>query len=432
MDSVSLPQIPNKLVPGTRTKDLTGLDFGWWSVVRFVRTEPVGKRNVIAIWLCRCRCGIEREVRGHDLKQGKTQSCGCSFGRDQDHAGERFGRLVVVSKSEERTTARKHSTHWLCRCDCGNDAIVAGRYLRNGDTTSCGCAKREVHEAIGDLNRTHGKCGTPEYQAWCAIKTRCENQNQVSWDDYGGRGIRMCQRWAESFEAFLEDMGPKPDGDYSLDRLDVDGGYCPENCKWSSRKEQNNNKRNNRTLTYNGETLTVAQWAERLSVSAKTLTCRIGRGWDAERALTAPIKPRPPAGVGTLKGLWQNMIYRCHHENCPDYPKYGGRGIEVCDRWRDSFQAFLEDVGPRPSPNHSLDRIDNNSNYDPGNVRWATSEQQANNRRNSRLLTCDGITQGLSQWARQLGVSAPAILARLKGGMSEQEALSKPFMKRRL
>lgn len=123
---------------------------------------------------------------------------------------------------------------------------------------------------------------------------------------------------------------------------------------------------------------------------------------------------------------WHGMIVRCTYRNSPSYPRYGGRGITVCRRWIESFPTFFADVGPAPSPKHSLGRIDNNGMYEPGNVRWETATQQARNRRSSRLVTHDGTTATVADWAEQLGIDQDTLWARLKRGWSAARSLTTP------
>ena len=121
------------------------------------------------------------------------------------------------------------------------------------------------------------------------------------------------------------------------------------------------------------------------------------------------------------------MIQRCHNPNDKDYPRYGGRGITVCDRWRKGFTDFLDDMGLPPSDKHTLDRIDNSKGYEPSNVRWATASQQINNRRNTRYLTIKGITRPLAEWCKLAGINSKAVLYRLKKGMSDEDAIYTPL-----
>jgi hypothetical protein len=157
----------------------------------------------------------------------------------RDRAGERYGRLTVIAHVG---FANACST-WLCECDCGNRITVRLSGLL-GRTKSCGCQKRESASKRGKANQTHGHgYGTPEYISWRSMKQRCENPKAKKFANYGGRGIKVCDRWRNSFENFLADMGPRPLG-HTLDRYpDSDGHYSKENCRWATDSEQNKNRR---------------------------------------------------------------------------------------------------------------------------------------------------------------------------------------------
>jgi hypothetical protein len=144
-----------------------------------------------------------------------------------------------------------------------------------------------------------------EYRVWAGMKVRCVNPNGQDWLLYGGRGIRVCERWSGSFAAFFEDMGPRPTSRHSIDRIDSDGHYEPANCRWATAKEQANNwKTRNRRITYNGETLTVPQWAERLGLTRESLRDRLDSGWSIERAVTTPaVRQRTRAHDGTFQAV---------------------------------------------------------------------------------------------------------------------------------
>ncbi len=205
-----------------------------------------------------------------------------------DLAGKRFGRLVVVRRATGKDT---HNAYWHCRCDCGRNAIVASSHLTHGDTSSCGCLNIErMHQQF----RTHGETTkhSREYNAWCAMKDRCYNPNCRMYKCYGGRGITISDKWKNSFETFLHDMGRAPSG-YTLDRIDNDKGYSKDNCRWATYKENNNNRRDNLRITYKGETMTVSQWADRLEIKLTTLYQRLRKcKWSVERALNEPVQER--------------------------------------------------------------------------------------------------------------------------------------------
>lgn len=272
----------------------------------------------------------------------------------------------------------------------------------------------------------HGLMDTPEYRAWTGMRRRCHNRRCAEWDNYGGRGIEVCERW-DRFLNFLSDMGHRPSPQHSLDRIDMNGHYEPSNCRWATRSEQNQNTRKNRFIIHNGLSLTLSEWSRRTGFSPAVITTRLDSGWSVERTLTDPVRKRSYSKRTDAKAIWYSIISRCHRVKDRGYARYGGRGIEVCQRWRDSYDAFVEDMGPRPSPEHTLDRIDNDGGYNPLNCRWANYTEQANNKRNSFFLTHAGETLTVSQWAVRLGVTKSAILNRLKRGLSEAETLSRPF-----
>src|SRR5215217_5661984 len=195
--------------------------------------------------------------------------------------GRTFGRFVVVEESPKtgRTVRR-----W-CRCACGSMKAVAAANLQRGHTSSCGCLRREQ---LATRNRTHGRAGSPTHRTWKSLLTRCTNPKYPGYVKYGARGITVCERW-RSFENFLADVGERPPGT-TLDRIDNDGPYAPENCRWASLREQSLNKRSNRRVTLEGVTLTVLEWCERLGRKRATVYDRLRLGWPIERALSEPVR----------------------------------------------------------------------------------------------------------------------------------------------
>lgn len=183
-----------------------------------------------------------------------------------DLTGERFGRLVV----EEHPPGE----FALCLCDCGTRKQVRTNALRRGATKSCGCLRHDNKAAA-----THGLTYSRAYKTWSGIKARCHTPSASGYENYGGRGITVCDRWRDSFENFLADMGEPPDG-CSLERVGNDGPYSPENCRWATRKEQNRNSRHNRTV--DGKCL--SEWAEHYGVSISTIQKRLRTRGTVRRA----------------------------------------------------------------------------------------------------------------------------------------------------
>lgn len=207
--------------------------------------------------------------------------------------GERFGRLVVLHETPKRPSNAGRRV--LCQCDCDFNKTIDVLFsaLHSGNTRSCGCLHKEQ---LREMATTHGhnRPGkrTHVYGAYNAMKQRCENTNHLKYKDYGGRGIKVCERWLNSFEDFLADMGEPPSDKHTLDRFpDMNGNYEPGNVRWATAKEQCNNKRNNRLLTFNGETKTMTEWANQFGISDVTILKRLKRGWSVEKAITIPSRP---------------------------------------------------------------------------------------------------------------------------------------------
>lgn len=203
----------------------------------------------------------------------------------KDLCGIRFGKVVVVERAG--STSAGQAT-WKCQCDCGIEKAIRGADLRNGHTTSCGCYGQMIRSAAGVKARNgHGMSRKPIYAVWSAMKERCQNTHHRYYKDYGGRGIKVCERW-EKFENFFADMGDVPTG-LTLDRYpNNNGNYDPTNCRWSTWEQQQNNRRDTIKIKFDGETLSVAQWARRIGISAAGLRYRLSNDWPMAMALTFP------------------------------------------------------------------------------------------------------------------------------------------------
>ncbi len=202
--------------------------------------------------------------------------------RPLELTGQVFGRLTVIRRAEKPPLAPA-LTFWLCRCQCGKEKVISGHSLRNKYTRSCGCLLGDVNR---QLRQTHGGRKSSEYISWTQMIDRCENPNCRKFSDYGGRGITISPLWRHDFARFLADMGRRPHR-HSLDRINNDGNYSPDNCRWSSFKEQASNRRSNIWIEWNGERLTQSGWAKRLDVSPNTIMKR----WKRHGSLVDPYPP---------------------------------------------------------------------------------------------------------------------------------------------
>lgn len=208
--------------------------------------------------------------------------------------GSKFGRWTVVGSA---APAYRGSSRWAVECECGVESDVCPRSLIRGDSKSCGCLNREVAAARARASAKHGYSGSPTHDAWCSMKQRCYYPSHAHFRLYGGRGIAVCERWRLSFVAFVSDMGERPSPLHSLDRIDPDGNYTPENCRWATRVEQARNTRQNVTLTAFGRTQCIAAWCEEFSINQCTLRHRINKGLSIEDALTRRVRCRRSKGI---------------------------------------------------------------------------------------------------------------------------------------
>ncbi len=178
---------------------------------------------------------------------------------------------------------------WICQCKCGKTTLSTFHQLSSGKKRSCGCLRRK---SFLDYLTKHGYAKTPEYKCWVGIKNRCYNNKSTQYQGYGSRGIKVSKEWIDSFPDFLVDMGRRPSSKHSIDRIDVNGDYCFENCRWATLEQQANNKRNTIYLTWNNKTVSMEEWAKLLSISYNTLYYRYQKKWNDEQILTTPVNYR--------------------------------------------------------------------------------------------------------------------------------------------
>lgn len=213
-----------------------------------------------------------------------------------DLTGRKVGRLTVTGWAFKKND----KWHWICDCECGTTKAVSHFCLTQGSTFSCGCLQKEKASqnsklAIAAITK-HGESKTPEWTAWKCMIQRCENPNLRSYANYGGRGIKVCDRWKgeQGYQHFIADMGRRPSDKHSLDREDVNGDYTPDNCRWADDKTQQRNRRDNHLITAWGRTQTVAAWVEETGIPFAVISRRDRQGWEPEVNLSTPAKKYKP------------------------------------------------------------------------------------------------------------------------------------------
>lgn len=258
---------------------------------RFGRLVVVGFAERRPFLACRCDCGKARDVQPCNLTRNRapTVDCGCSAAaRDAlvKHrgtprpvtAGERYGRLVLLRPTSATPGGRK----WAAQCDCGAETEILPANCRAGLTRSCGCLQREV---ASTRSTTHGLSDTPEHCVWAGMLTRCKDPSVHSWPRYGGRGIKVCERW-QTFENFLTDMGPRPSDRHSIDRINNDGDYEPGNCRWVRQAVQARNTMRTAWITLEDVRLPACEVYPLFGISRQLFSLRVKQGWDMTRAAT--------------------------------------------------------------------------------------------------------------------------------------------------
>ena len=202
-----------------------------------------------------------------------------------DLKGKRFGKLIVLEMQEHIVG---EDVMWKCKCDCGNEIMANVGNLKNGHTKSCGCLR--VDRCKTNFTK-HGLEHTRLYGIWSDMRLRCYDEKNIAYHRYGGRGITICDEWKNDVKAFYDwAMANGYKDSLTIDRIDNDGNYCPENCRWVTRKEQNNNRRDNHKLTFNGKTQSIPEWAEELGLTYGGLYDRLYRGWPIEKVLAPRMR----------------------------------------------------------------------------------------------------------------------------------------------
>lgn len=279
-----------------RIVDLTGQKFGKLTVIKL---HGFNKRNK-AIWECKCDCGSDKIVMAtnSNLRNWKLPSCGCWAkeieleNKKRERIGKTYNKLTII----DYAYTKDNITYWKCKCNCGNKELIILPYskLTSGQTKSCGCLFQDNLKKIrsGEKqppNLKHGDTGTRLYHIYSGMKDRCCNKRNKDYADYGGRGIKVCKEWYDSYTTFKKwAISNGYQDNLTIDRKDVNGNYCPENCRWTDIIQQNNNKRTNIIIKYNGRNFSLKQLSELIGINYQTLYDRYKKGWALERMIQLP------------------------------------------------------------------------------------------------------------------------------------------------
>lgn len=282
--------MPNKI------RDLTGQRFGRLIVLELGKKTKRPNGTTVIYWKCQCDCGNIIEVRSQSLISGNTKSCSCykientKKRTTKDLTGKRFGKVIALYPCGSK---KGIGVIWKCQCDCGALCEISSKSLLSGDCRSCGCLYKEYSKHPKHI--THDKSNTNIYHIWAGMKQRCLNPNCEGYKYYGGRGIKICTEWKTDFQKFYEwAINNGYQKGLSIERIDVNGNYCPENCTWIPLPDQGTNKRTVRKVEFKGEELTLKQWEIKTGIPSNTLYCRLYRyNWDVQRALTESVKTLP-------------------------------------------------------------------------------------------------------------------------------------------
>lgn len=252
----------------TKAKDLTGRRFGRLTVI-----EPAVKTDHHTRWICQCDCGNVCTRRSDTLLLAKNSGCDICQHLRVDLSGKRFGRLTVTKLLK----TENNSAIWECKCDCGNTTTASTYMLKSQKKKSCGCLKKEVIKK--GANVKHGKRYSRLYKTWCGMKSRTSNPNDKSYKDYGAKNISVCKEWKDSFDNFYKwSIQNGYSDDLTIDRIDANGNYCPENCRWATLKEQQRNKRNTIKCEVLGIEKPLSEWCEIANVKYGKAYSRLRKG----------------------------------------------------------------------------------------------------------------------------------------------------------
>lgn len=374
-------------------EDLTGRKFGMLTVVGRNPTDYVYKGGHEPRWDCICDCQKDNPnpeittVLHHNLTTGHSWNCGRhNKNKLKDLTGKEFGRLKVIERAPDYINKKgEKEVQWLCQCNCENHTIlpVRAHSLLNGHTKSCGCLQREKATK-------HGGKNTRLYGIWIGMRRRCYDTKHEAYKDYGGRGIKVCDEWKDDFAIFRDwamSHGYNPDaefGECTIDRIDPNGNYCPENCRFVSMKVQANNKRNTVSVISNdGYKFTVEDISDMTGIADYTIRARIHRGWTYDQIINTPLNGY--MNTLTIEGVTDTLSNFCNEHHMDRRIAYE----RIFKHGWDPLKALTTPI----------------SNHD---------------------YTYMGVTGTRPEFDEAIGFASGTITKRMRKGMSFEQAISTP------
>lgn len=353
------------------------------------------------------------QIRGNKMGLKKI----IRHGKRIDESFVKFGDIygcfsVIKDLGIYKKEGTKHSCRWIqCKCVCGTELAVRWNCLQTRKTKSCGCQLDNVIKVLKARSTTHGLSRSRLYRIYKGMHTRCENKNCRSYITYGARSINICDEWKKDFLVFYNwAINNGYDDKLSLDRIDNDKGYYPENCRWTTTTIQNNNTTQTFIITAWNETKCLSDWLldTRCKIHKKsTIISRIKiQNWSTEKALSTPKGNQgwvdgKKTITNKLKNCWKGMRDRCYNKNHVSYERYGNKGHTVCDEWNNSFEKFKEwAYNNQYKEGLSLDRINSLGNYEPSNCQWISRQRQSNNRSQSIIVSIFGESKTVIDWSK--------------------------------
>ena len=260
--------------------DIIGSKFNSFTVISFEYSKK-NKYQFDYFYKCKCECGKETIVSRHSLINGITKNCGCKHNLES-LLGKKIGKLLVISYDDNMIRGKGRKC--ICKCDCGNTYITWDRLIRYGNRQSCGCLEAVRTQGTYRHGFSRKKSKERLYKTWANMKSRCNNPNTKSYSDYGGRGIKICDEWNNDFISFKNwALSNGYTDKLTIDRIDNNKGYYPENCRWVGKDIQGINKRNCINITYKGKTQTISQWSRETGINQATIKYRYSHGYSLEK-----------------------------------------------------------------------------------------------------------------------------------------------------